>query len=148
MEYYGLEVRNIETAFQSTRKMCNYLGKMLSRIHLLIHSLILYIFIEHYFASDFRQGTQEINRSHLFSTFRSMSQLVGLVTKLCPTLASPWTVAQQSPLSMGLFRQEHWYGLPFPSPGDLTDPGIDPGSPELQADSLLTELQGKPSYRS
>lgn len=57
MEYYGLEVRNIEAAFQSTRKMCNYLGKMLSTIHLLIHSFILYIFIESYFVSDFRQGT-------------------------------------------------------------------------------------------
>ena len=65
--------------------------------------------------------------------------------KLCLTLATPWTVACQAPLSMGFSRQEHWSGLPFPSPGDLPDPGIEHGSPALQPDSLLTELQGKPS---
>ena len=43
--------------------------------------------------------------------------------------ATPWTVAQQAPLSMGFFRQEHWSGLPFPSSGDLPDPGIEPTSP-------------------
>ena len=65
---------------------------------------------------------------------------LSLVTKLCPTLATPWTVAHQAPLSMGFSRQEYWSGLPFPSPGDLLDPGIKPRSPALQADSLLTEL--------
>ena len=64
----------------------------------------------------------------------------GVVTKLCPTLAIPWTVACQAPLSMGFSRQEYWSGLPFPSPGDLPDPGIKPGSPALQADDLPTEL--------
>ena len=54
--------------------------------------------------------------------------------------ATPWTVAYKAPLSMGLSRQEYWSGLPFPSPGDLPDPGIEPGSPALQADSLPTEL--------
>ena len=68
----------------------------------------------------------------------------GLVGKLCPTLATPWTVAHQAPLSMGFSRQEYWSGLPFPSPGDLPNPGIKPRSPALQADSLPTELQGKP----
>ena len=63
-----------------------------------------------------------------------------LVTKLCPTLASPWSVARQAPLSMGFSRQEYWNRLPFPSPGDLPDPGIEPASPALQADSLPTEL--------
>ena len=66
----------------------------------------------------------------------------GLVAKLCPTLVIPWTVACQAPLSMGFSRQEYWSGLPFPSPRDLPDPGIDPRSPALQADSLLTELRG------
>ena len=55
----------------------------------------------------------------------------GLTAKLCPTFATPWTVAHQSPLSMGFSRQEYWNGLPFPSPGDLPDPGIEPGSPAL-----------------
>ena len=57
--------------------------------------------------------------------------------------ATPWTVAHQVPLSMRFSRQGYWSGLPFPSPGDLPNPGIEPGSPALQADSLLTELQGK-----
>ena len=56
---------------------------------------------------------------------------------------TPWTVACQAPLSMGFSRQEYWSGLPFPSPGDLLNPGIKPGSPTLQADSLSSELQGK-----
>ena len=68
---------------------------------------------------------------------------VGLVTKSCLTLATPWTVACQVPLSMGFSRQEYWSGLPFPSPGDLPDPGIEPGSPTLQTDSLLSELPRK-----
>ena len=48
--------------------------------------------------------------------------------------ATPWTVAHQAPLSMGFSRQEYWSGLPFPSPGDIPDPGIEPRSPVLQAD--------------
>ena len=51
-----------------------------------------------------------------------------------------WTVAHQTPPSMGFSRQEYWNGLAFPSPEDLPDPGIEPGSPALQADSLPTEL--------
>ena len=64
----------------------------------------------------------------------------GLVTKSCLTLATPWTIACQTPLSMKFSRREYWSGLPFPSPGDLPDPGIKPRSPALQADSLPTEL--------
>ena len=59
----------------------------------------------------------------------------------------PWTVAYQTPPSMGFSRQEYWSGLPFPSPGDLPDPGIKPVSPELQADALLSEPPGSPSQR-
>ena len=55
-----------------------------------------------------------------------------------------WTVACQAPLSMGFSRQEHWSGLPFPSPGGLPDPGIKPGSPALQADSLRSKSPEKP----
>ena len=64
----------------------------------------------------------------------------GLVAKLCPTLAIPWIVACQAPLSMGFSRQEYWSGLPFPSPEDLPDPGIKLRSPALQADDLPTYL--------
>ena len=58
--------------------------------------------------------------------------------------ASPWTVAHKAPLSMEFSRQEYWSGLPFPSPGDLLDPGIKTGSPALQADALLSEPPGMP----
>ena len=51
-----------------------------------------------------------------------------------------WTVSYQAPPTMGFSRQECWIGLRFPSPGDLPDPGIEPGSPSLQADALLSEL--------
>ena len=50
-----------------------------------------------------------------------------------------WTVAHRDPLSMGFSRQEYWSGLPFPSPRDLPDPGFEPMSPALQADSLTSE---------
>ena len=56
---------------------------------------------------------------------------------------TPWTVACQAPLSMGFPRQDNWSGLPFPSLGDLPDPGIEPGSPALQADALSSEPPGK-----
>ena len=52
----------------------------------------------------------------------------GLVAKSCPALATLWTVARQDPLSMGFSRREYWSGLPFPSPGDLPDSGIEPRS--------------------
>ena len=58
--------------------------------------------------------------------------------------AIPWSVARQAPLFMGFSRQEYWSALLFSSPGDLTNPGIKPWSPALQADSLPTELRGKP----
>ena len=52
---------------------------------------------------------------------------------------TPWTVAHQAPLSVGFHRQEYWSGLPFPSPGDLPDPGIEPSSPAF----FTTEIPGK-----
>ena len=58
--------------------------------------------------------------------------------------ATPWTVGHQAPLSMGFSRQEYWSGLPFSSPGDLPDPGIEPRSPTLEADALTSEPPGKP----
>ena len=68
----------------------------------------------------------------------------GLVAKLCPTPATPWIEACQAPLSMGLSRQEYWSGLPFPSPGDLPDPEIEPSSPALAGRFFTTEPHGKP----
>ena len=62
-----------------------------------------------------------------------------------PLFATPGTVAHQAPLSMEYSRQEYWSGLPFPTPGDLPDPGIEPRSPALQADALPSEPQGSPA---
>ena len=56
---------------------------------------------------------------------------------------TPWTVAYQAPPSVGFSRQEYWSGLPFPSPGSLPNPGVEPGSPALQADALPSEPPGK-----
>ena len=69
---------------------------------------------------------------------------VSVSGSVIPDSLRPHTVAHQAPLSMRFSRQGYWNGLPFPSPGDLPNPGIEPRSPALQADSLPTELQGKP----
>ena len=66
------------------------------------------------------------------------------VAQSCPTLCNRWTVAYQAPPSMGFSRQEYWSGLPFPSPGDLPDPGIELRPPALQADALTSAPPGKP----
>ena len=73
-------------------------------------TLSLFIFMEEY---------KEILRCH------------SLVTKLCPTLVTPWTIARQATLSMGFPREGYWSGLLFPSPGYLPDSGIKPTSPAL-----------------
>ena len=62
--------------------------------------------------------------------------------------AALWTVAHQAPPSMGFSRHKYWSRLPFPSPGDFPDPGIEPRSPALQADTLTSEPPGKPQWRS
>ena len=71
-----------------------------------------------------------------------------LVTQLCPAPCDPWTIAHQPPLFTEFSRQEYWSGLPFPSPGDLPDPGIEAGSPALQANSLPSEPPGKPPIQN
>ena len=67
----------------------------------------------------------------------------GLVAKSCLTLATPWTVARKAPLSVGFPRLEYWSGLPFPSLGDLPDPGIEPASHALAGCFFTTEPPGK-----
>ena len=62
--------------------------------------------------------------------------------------ATPWAVAHQAPLSTEFSRQEYWSEVPFPAPGDLPNPEIEPGPPALQADSLLSELPGKQSLNA
>ena len=78
-------------------------------------------------------STENIRVLHLTErdTVKSLSRVQLFVT--------PWTVACQAPPSMGFSRQEYWNALPFPSPGDLPDPVIKPGSPALQADTFPSE---------
>ena len=80
-------------------------------------------------------------------TFKIYSQQINnrcfLVAELC-LFVIPWTIARQAPLSMGFSRQEYWSGLPFPSLGDLLNPGIEPRSRALHTDSLPSDLPGKP----
>ena len=86
-------------------------------------------------------GSIELIRVKIES-YNSLGSGGGLVAKSCPTLATPWIVACQAPLSMVFSRQEYWSGLLFLS-GDPPEPGIEPGSPALQADSLPSEPPGK-----
>ena len=71
------------------------------------------------------------------------SEWVKSISRVRP-FVTPWTVAHQAPQSMEFSRQEYWSGLPFPFPGDLPNPGIEPRSPALQADALPLEPPGKP----
>ena len=98
------------------------------------HSLLQWIFLT--------QGSNPFLFSFFWikaNTIASQSE----VAQSCLTLCDPWTVAHQAPPSMGFSRQEYWSGLPFPSPGDLPNPGIESRFPALQADALTSEPPGK-----
>ena len=86
----------------------------------------------------FTWGDQSIGVSALAS-------VLPVNTQDCSPLEIPWTVARQTPLSMGFPRQEHWSGLPFPSPEDLPNPGIEPTTPVLAGRSFITVPPGKPN---
>ena len=79
---------------------------------------------------------------HSFNWQKYLKVKVKLLSRV-RLVATPWTVAYQAPPSVGFSRQEYWSGLPFPSPGDLPNPGIEPGSPTLRADTLPSEPPGK-----
>ena len=88
--------------------------------------------------------------SSIFSDHNAMSVCECEVTQSCPTLCDPmdYSLAYQAPPSMGFSRQEYWSGLPFPSLGDLPNPGIEPGSPTFQADALTSEPPETPLLRT
>ena len=81
-------------------------------------------------ATDYFSSCLFVNALNLFSHVR--------------LFVTPWTVTHQAPPSTEFSRQEYWSGLPFPSPGDLPNPGIEPGSHALQADALPSEPPGNP----
>ena len=74
------------------------------------------------------------------ATWEAHILVLCLVTQLCLTVCDPMDCSPPGSSVHGILRQEYWSGLPFPSPGNIPDPGIEPRSPELQAHSLLTEL--------
>ena len=83
------------------------------------------------------------NLQPLDQSFGGYGKVKVLVAQSCLTLCNPWSIAHQTPLSMGFCRQESWSGLPFPSPRDLSDPGIELQSSAFQVNSLLSEPPGK-----
>ena len=105
-------------------------------LNFVITSFSVHDFLLHYFSS--RSTPEVIQSGDYVVIFQSLSH----VQLFCDP---PWTVACQVPLSVGFLWQEYWSGLPFASPEDLPDPGIESASPELQADSLPLNHQGSPS---
>ena len=92
---------------------------------------------------------EDVLGSPVLSLLQELAYLLGLFTRvkvkslsLVQLFATPWTVAYQAPPSMGFSRQEYWSGVPLPSPGELPNPGIEPKSPSLQAEALLSEPPG------
>ena len=84
----------------------------------------------------------QIKKQQLETDMEQQERKVNLLSHV-QLFVTPWTVSYQAPLSMGFSRQWYWIGLPFLSPGDLPDPGIEPGSPTLQADTLPSDPPGK-----
>ena len=97
--------------------------------------------VPHSFLSNFISYNS--SPSHSLLTYWPCSEKVKSLSHVRFSV-TPWTVAHQTPQPMGFSRQEYWSRLPFPSPGDLSDPGIEPKSPTLQADALPSEPAGKP----
>ena len=91
--------------------------------------------------------TEAINshtQNYIRVTVRTFTICEGKLLSCIQLFLTPWTVAHQAPPPMGFSRQEYCSGLPFPSPGDLPDAGMEPRSPALHADTLLSESPGKP----
>ena len=97
------------------------------------------------FIKSFKTWHHQVHLRVAVGKIRSIGQFVCVSCfSRVQLFATLWTIAHQASLSMEFSRQEYWSRLPFPSPGDLPDLGIEPRSPALKADSLLSEPQGKP----
>ena len=91
-----------------------------------------------------RKFSHSYKSSRTHNSFPNLGIWQSEVAQSCLTLWTPWTVAYQAPQCMEFSRKEYWSRLPFPSPGDLPNPGIEPRSPALQADAVPSEPPGKP----
>ena len=111
-------------------------------IHLIIYSLLNESLLSASYAGHPVSKTEE---SPVFKEFIVCERKKVKSLSRVRLFATPWTVAHQAPQSMEFSRQEYWSGMPFPSPENLPNPGIEPGSPALQADALPSEPPGKPS---
>ena len=99
------------------------------------------------------QQIKKESRKYFKTTTKKMQLIKSMKVKVkslshVQLFVTPWTVTYQDPLSMGFSRQEYWSGLPFPSPGDLPDPGIKPRPPTLWADTLPSEPPGMQQKQS
>ena len=94
------------------------------------------------FKTFMKQKTKVLN-SEFYNYTIKLLQLLFSGSVMSNSFVTPWSVAHQAPLSMEFSRQEYWSGLPFHSPGELSNPRIEPKSPALQADSLPSEPPGK-----
>ena len=108
--------------------------------------LLVLVFAAHLQRFDSEDGVEDVKQPMRANEGRESQPAV---RKLCQSvsrvrLCDPMDCGRQAPLSVECSRQECWRGLPFPSPGDLPHPGIEPASPALQADSLPSEPPGKP----
>ena len=92
-------------------------------------------------------GSQRVRHNWATFTFTFHWSVKVKLLSHVQLFGNPWTIAYQPPPSIGFSRQEYWNGLPFPSPGDLPNPGIDPGSLALQTDALPSEPPGKLYWR-
>ena len=111
---------------------------------ILMISVDLYVYLWLRFANITRLWEQTLPHSSLSQCVAPWLTFESEVAQSCLTLCDPMDCSLPS---MGFSRQEYWSGLSFPSPGDLPDPGIEPGSPEFQADALTSEPPGKPPLR-
>ena len=137
-------IKNLNEGPETIKLLEENIGKTLSDIN---HSRILYDPPPRILEIKAKINKWDLIKEHALNIALQLVDSVCVCVKslqfvqLC---ATSWTAASQASLSMEFSRQEYWSGLPFPSPGDFPDPGMEPRSPSLQADSLPSELSGKP----
>ena len=106
-------------------------SRRLDYIHQQVINCVVLIWCNHCYEAAGMHSREGKSVYLTLATYQVLTVSVSVCTQSC-LFATPWTVARQAPLSMGFSRQEYWSGLPFPPPGDLPNPGIEPTSPALQ----------------